>query len=115
MRSRSARVAGGTGVGVAREAKLARGLPIPRGRSIFAPCLVASNLPMPREEKALLLTELDPARRLVRVESALEREVTIAETQRQLRSESELEGANPREREPRHDARASLCAARPRA
>jgi ATP-dependent Lon protease len=61
--------------------------------------LIASNLPMPREEKAQLLTEVDAARRLARVESALEREVTIAETQRQLRSASELEGADPRERE----------------
>jgi ATP-dependent Lon protease len=61
--------------------------------------LIASNLPLPREEKAQLLTELDATRRLARVESALEREVTIAETQRQLRSASELEGADPRERE----------------
>ena len=61
--------------------------------------LIASNLPMPRQEKAQLLTEIDAGRRLARVESALEREVTIAETQRQLRDASEVEGADPRERE----------------
>ncbi|MCA9511517.1 MAG: endopeptidase La, partial [Myxococcales bacterium] len=61
--------------------------------------LVASNLPLSRDDKAQLLTQTDPVARLRRVETALEREVTIAETQRALRSESELEGADPRERE----------------
>jgi len=61
--------------------------------------LVAANLPMTREEKAQLLAQPDPLTRLLRIESALEREVTIAETQRELRSESELAGADPRERE----------------
>ena len=61
--------------------------------------LVASNLPMTREEKAQLLAQPDPVTRLLRVESALEREVTIAETQRELRSESDVAGADPHERE----------------
>jgi len=61
--------------------------------------LVAANLPMTREEKAQLLAQPDPLTRLLRIEGALEREVTIAETQRELRSESELAGADPRERE----------------
>jgi len=70
---------------------------VPRGGLLAD--MVASNLPMSREEKAEMLTELDPARRLNLVAAVLEREVTIAETQHQLRSASELEGANPRERE----------------
>ena len=61
--------------------------------------MVASNLPMSREEKAELLTELEPTRRLSQVVTVLERELTIAQTQHQLRSASDLEGANPRERE----------------
>jgi ATP-dependent Lon protease len=61
--------------------------------------MVASNMPMSREEKADLLTELEPIHRLSRVSNILEREVTIAETQHQLRAASELEGADPRERE----------------
>ena len=61
--------------------------------------LISSNLPMSREERAQLLNETDADQRLSRVEAILEREVTIAEAQRDLRSASETEGADPRERE----------------
>jgi len=61
--------------------------------------LVASNLPLTREERAELLAETDPVNRLLRIERHLEREVTIAEKQQALLSESETEGADPRQRE----------------
>ena len=61
--------------------------------------VVASTLPLPPEEKAQLLAETDPARRLERIASHLEREVTIAETQRALSSESESDDMEPGRRE----------------
>ncbi|MDH5566318.1 MAG: endopeptidase La [Myxococcales bacterium] len=61
--------------------------------------LIASTLPLPPEEKVALLGEADPARRLEIVAVHLEREVTIAETQRALSSQSEEEEMDPKRRE----------------
>ncbi len=61
--------------------------------------VVASWLPLPPEEKAVLLAETDPVERLTVVASHLEREVTIAETQRALSHESESDDMEPGRRE----------------
>ncbi len=61
--------------------------------------LIASNVGLSTEERVALLCEPDPVRRLWRVASALEREVTIAETQRALRAEQGPEEADPKRRE----------------
>jgi ATP-dependent Lon protease len=61
--------------------------------------LVASNLPLPPEERIRLLSEADPIERLRRVESHLEREVTIARTQQELREKSASEEQDPKRRE----------------
>jgi ATP-dependent Lon protease len=61
--------------------------------------LIASTLPLPPEERVALLAETDPARRLERLAAHLEREVTIAETQKTLRSEAEPEEMDPVRRE----------------
>jgi ATP-dependent Lon protease len=61
--------------------------------------VIASTLAMPPEEKVALLSEPDPARRLERVARHLEREVTIAETQRTLRRSSEPGEMDPKRRE----------------
>jgi ATP-dependent Lon protease len=61
--------------------------------------LIASNLPLPPEEKVQLLAELDAGARLRRIESHLDREVTIAQTQQALRDESESEELDPKRRE----------------
>jgi ATP-dependent Lon protease len=61
--------------------------------------LIASTLPLPPEEKIALLGEADPVTRLERVATHLEREVTIAETQRALSSQSEDEEMDPQRRE----------------
>ncbi len=61
--------------------------------------LITANLPLPLEEKIRLLTELDPERRLQGIESHLDREVTIAETQQTLRDESESDEVDPKRRE----------------
>jgi ATP-dependent Lon protease len=61
--------------------------------------VIASTLAMPPEEKVALLAEPDPARRLERVARHLEREATIAETQRTLRSSSEPGEMDPKRRE----------------
>jgi ATP-dependent Lon protease len=61
--------------------------------------VIASTLAMPPEEKVALLVEADPARRLDRVAKHLEREVTIAETQRALRSSAEPGEMDPKRRE----------------
>jgi ATP-dependent Lon protease len=53
--------------------------------------LVASTLPLPPEERVALIEEAKPSRRLARVAKHLEREVTIAETQRALSSSGEDE------------------------
>jgi len=61
--------------------------------------LIASNLPLPPEEKMRILGELDTHARLLRVEDHLERELTIAETQRALRDKASSEEEDPRRRE----------------
>ncbi len=63
--------------------------------------LVSSNVALPFEEKVSLLCEPDAVRRLWRVATHLEREITIAETQRAL---SESEEADD-EMDPRHRER----------
>jgi len=60
--------------------------------------LVASTLPLPPEERIALIEEAKPSRRLARVADHLEREVTIAETQRALSSSGEEE-IDPERRE----------------
>jgi ATP-dependent Lon protease len=61
--------------------------------------LIASNVGLATDERVALLLEPDPVKRLWRVASALEREVTIAETQRALRAERGPEEADPKRRE----------------
>jgi len=61
--------------------------------------LIASNLPLSPEDKIQLLEEIDPAERLRLVEEHLEREVTIAETQRTLRGEAATADEDPKRRE----------------
>ncbi len=60
--------------------------------------VIASTLPLPPEEKVLLLEEADPARRLERLARHLEREVTIARTQRALSRSSSGEEMDPEHR-----------------
>ncbi len=60
--------------------------------------VIASTLPLPPEEKVLLLEEPDPARRLERLARHLEREVTIARTQRALSRSSSGEEMDPEHR-----------------
>jgi ATP-dependent Lon protease len=61
--------------------------------------LIASTLPLPPEERIALLEEAKPSKRLARVAEHLEREVTIAETQRALSSASGEEQMDPARRE----------------
>ncbi len=61
--------------------------------------VIASTLPLSPEEKITLLTETDPTERLRRVAIHLEREVTIAETQRALSDKSEGDPMEPQRRE----------------
>jgi ATP-dependent Lon protease len=61
--------------------------------------VVAATLPLPPEVKAELLGEPDASQRLLRVATSLEREVTIAETQRTLSNESDPEDMEPVRRE----------------
>ncbi len=61
--------------------------------------LVSSNLPLPPEQRLQLLEEPDPGQRLRIVESHLEREVTIAETQQSLRGEAAEDDMDPKRRE----------------
>jgi ATP-dependent Lon protease len=61
--------------------------------------VIGSTLPLPPEEKLALLAEPDPVRRLERIARHLEREVTIAETQRALSSASGEEQMDPARRE----------------
>jgi len=61
--------------------------------------VIASTLPLSPEEKIALLTETDPTERLRRVAMHLEREVTIAETQRALSDKSESDTMDPERRE----------------
>ena len=61
--------------------------------------LIASNVGLNNDERIALLCEPNPVRRLWRIASALEREITIAETQHALRAEREPEDADPKHRE----------------
>jgi ATP-dependent Lon protease len=61
--------------------------------------VIGSTLPLPPEEKIALLAETDPARRLERVAKHLEREVTIARTQRALSRPSSSEEMDPERRQ----------------
>ncbi len=61
--------------------------------------LIGSNLAIPPEQRIALLEEINPVGRLRRIESHLERELTIAETQRTLRDESEADDLDPKRRE----------------
>jgi ATP-dependent Lon protease len=60
--------------------------------------LIASNIPLSPDDRVELLAEVDPTARLWRIVRHLEREVTIAETQRALQSESAKE-IDPKRRE----------------
>ena len=61
--------------------------------------LIASTLPLPTRERVALLAEPDATRRLQTLAGHLEREVTIAEAQRNLRSEAEAQNLDPKRRE----------------
>jgi ATP-dependent Lon protease len=61
--------------------------------------LIASTLPLSPDEKIALLGEPDPTARLRRIEKHLEREITIAETQRALPRTSSEEEMDPERRE----------------
>ncbi len=61
--------------------------------------VIASTLPLPPEQKLALLDEADPARRLERIAKHLEREVTIARTQRALSRSSGGEEMDPERRQ----------------
>ncbi len=60
--------------------------------------LTASTLPLAPEEKIALLEEPDPVRRLERMAKHLEREVTIAETQRSLSKNADEDDTDPERR-----------------
>jgi ATP-dependent Lon protease len=61
--------------------------------------LIASNVGLSSDERVGLLNEPDAVKRLWRIASALEREITIAETQKALRAEQpEIEDPKHRER-----------------
>jgi ATP-dependent Lon protease len=62
--------------------------------------MIASNIPVPTEDRMALLCEPDPTLRLWQVAGFLEREVTIAETHRALREDDDEDGEmDPRRRE----------------
>jgi ATP-dependent Lon protease len=61
--------------------------------------LIASTLPLPLDERVVLLAEADPARRLERMAQHLDRELTIARAQKALRAEKASEEIDPRRRE----------------
>jgi len=60
--------------------------------------IISSTLPLSPEVKVALLAEPDAAKRLERIIEHLEREVTIAETQRELSTDSESEEMDPKRR-----------------
>jgi ATP-dependent Lon protease len=72
-----------------------RGIPTP---GLLAD-LVASTLPLPPEDRIGLLAEPDPARRLAHVATHLEREVTIAQTQKTFSQTASDEEMEPKRRE----------------
>ena len=61
--------------------------------------LIASNVPLPVDERVELLAETSPNKRLRRIARHLEREITIAETQRTLQDESAGDEMDPKQRE----------------
>ena len=61
--------------------------------------VIGSTLPLPPEEKIALLSETNPTLRLRRIAGHLEREVTIAETQRALSDKSGSKKMDPGRRE----------------
>ncbi|MFQ5416255.1 MAG: endopeptidase La [Myxococcota bacterium] len=61
--------------------------------------VIGSTLPLPPEEKIALLAETNATLRLRRIAKHLEREVTIAETQRALSDKSEADQMDPGRRE----------------
>ncbi len=61
--------------------------------------LIASNVAIPSDDRVALLSEPDPIPRLWKVAEFLEREVTIAETQRALRAKEGEKEIDPRQRE----------------
>ncbi len=61
--------------------------------------VIASTLPLPPEQKLALLDEADPARRLERISKHLEREVTIARTQRALSRSTAGDEMDPERRQ----------------
>jgi ATP-dependent Lon protease len=61
--------------------------------------LIASNIALPPDERVELLAEASPSKRLRRITRHLEREVTIAETQRTLQDESADDEMDPKLRE----------------
>jgi len=61
--------------------------------------LIASNIALPADELVELLAEASPSQRLRRIARHLEREITIAETQRTLQDESAGDAMDPKRRE----------------
>jgi len=61
--------------------------------------LIASNIAIPADERVELLAEASPSKRLRRIARHLEREITIAETQRTLQGESADAEMDPKRRE----------------
>jgi ATP-dependent Lon protease len=61
--------------------------------------ILASNLTLPPEEGIALLREIRDEERLKAIEQHLEREVTIAETQKELRDQAESGGLDKKRRE----------------
>jgi ATP-dependent Lon protease len=61
--------------------------------------LIASNIPLSIDERVDLLAEASPSMRLRRIARHLEREITIAETQRTFQDESAGDTMDPKHRE----------------
>jgi len=61
--------------------------------------LIASTLPLSPEEQISLLAEVDVSERLRRIQAHLQREITIAEHQRQLSAQAEATEMDPKRRE----------------
>ena len=61
--------------------------------------LIASNIPLSIDERVDLLAEASPSMRLRRIARHLEREITIAETQRTFLDESAGDAMDPKHRE----------------
>ena len=61
--------------------------------------LITSNIALPVDERVELLAEASPSKRLRRIARHLEREITIAETQRALEDQSAGDEMDPKHRE----------------